>query len=441
MKRFLLINSPIFLKSTSKKEEYLPPLGLGYIATYLEKSNVDVSLVDCVSERKSAKDIVDQINNKNYEYIGINIFTQNFEIVKYIVESINVKNICFIGGQVVKYIYEEINNWNSVAKIITIIGEGEYIIPALVMDNCEQKPLNRINGNETYLVNKESIYFPNDISSIKLSRKFFNNGLCINHYGEREAPIITSRGCIYNCAFCGGAKGLNKDIPIRIRNISSIITEIKQLVELYPDLQSIRILDDLFLKSRKSIDQAYEIFKCFPDLSWRGMGHVLSLFNSLDKINTLSQSNCNELFLGIESGSNDIRKRINKLGTNEQIIQVSKAILDSGIDLKCYFIYGFPHETKKDFIYTYNLACLLKDISDRSNGKFRASVFQFRPYHGTRLYNEILNENGTIGTVYQNNQIKSFSGRNQFNFTSGNFSDESDELLSYYINKTQELTE
>ena len=41
MKKFILLNSPIFEETTNEKEDYLPPLGLGYIATYLEKSKID----------------------------------------------------------------------------------------------------------------------------------------------------------------------------------------------------------------------------------------------------------------------------------------------------------------------------------------------------------------------------------------------------------------
>ena len=39
MKKFVLINSPLFWERTDE-EEYLSPLGLGYIATYLKKSGV-----------------------------------------------------------------------------------------------------------------------------------------------------------------------------------------------------------------------------------------------------------------------------------------------------------------------------------------------------------------------------------------------------------------
>ena len=48
MKKFILFNSPIFWDTTKEKEQYLSPLGLGYIATYLEKAGIDVTIVDCV---------------------------------------------------------------------------------------------------------------------------------------------------------------------------------------------------------------------------------------------------------------------------------------------------------------------------------------------------------------------------------------------------------
>ena len=122
------------------------------------------------------------------------------------------------------------------------------------------------------------------------------------------------------------------------------------------------------------------------------------------------------------------------------IITVSKAILESGIDLKGYFIYGFPGETKEDFQKTYELASKIKEISTNTTGTFRTSVFQFRPYHGTQLYNEIVKSTGIIHECEFNQSISKFEGRSQFNFDFGNYSKEKDEILSQYIIKTQELT-
>ena len=440
MKKFILFNSPIFWDATKEKEQYLSPLGLGYIATYLEKAGIDVTIVDCVKERKSVNDIVDFINKTHPDYIGINIFTQNYEMVKYIIESITITCDCFIGGQVVKSIYLDILRWNTQNRLNIIIGEGEFIIPALVSGRCKQIPEQENDQKVVYRVNKNSEYFPKDISNIFLNRKYLGNEIIYNHYGEKEIAIITSRGCAFDCAFCGGAKSLNKDITTRIRTEESVITEIREILSAYPDIQSIRVLDDLFLRNGKSIDMTNNIFLKFPHLSWRGMVHVLSLAKDVEKVKKLRRGRCRELFIGIESGSESVRRKINKLGTIDDIITVSKAILESGIDLKGYFIYGFPGETKEDFQKTYELASKIKEISTNTTGTFRTSVFQFRPYHGTQLYNEIVKGTGIIHECEFNQSISKFEGRSQFNFDFGNYSKEKDEILNQYIIKTQELT-
>lgn len=440
MKKFLLINSPIFWESTPKNEQYLSPLGLGYIATYLEKiANIDVEILDCVKKRKSVSDIISYINKSKPDFVGLNVFTQNLEIVKYITENIVINCDCFIGGQVVKSIYPEILQWRVKNKLNIIIGEGEFIIPQIVLKQCVQSPEIQHENKVVYRINKDSIYFPKDISNIRLNRKYLNDETIINHYGEQEVAIITSRGCIFNCTFCGGAKSLNKDVTVRTRTKESIINEIQDIVSMYPNIQSVRILDDLFLRSSNSIDLANDIFSGFSQLSWRGMAHVVPLLNSFDKIHELKKGNCKELFIGIESGSEDVRKRINKLGNTKDIIKVTTEILKNGIDLKGYFIYGFPKETKQDFQKTFDLAKAIKEISLRSRGTFRTSVFQFRPYHGTQIYNEIMKDTGILCRCHFNKNISNFIGRNQFNFDFGNYSDESDEVLTHYIVKTHEL--
>ena len=309
------------------------------------------------------------------------------------------------------------------------------------LKNCEEKPIEHLDNKFVYKVDRNSQYFPEDISKIYLDRLFLKNEIVNNHYGEKEAAIITSRGCAYDCAFCGGARGLNKDISIRMKDVESIKYEIAEICDLYPDLQSIRILDDLFLRNETSISQAEDIFRNFPLLHWRGMVHVLSLINCLDKVKLLKHCNCKELFIGIESGSNTIRKRINKLGDVSSVIAVIRELLINGIDVKGYFIYGFPDETKEDMEETYKLACELRNISEKCEGTFRPSVFQFRPYHGTKLYNEILGKGIDIPNCHYNSSMYPLKGRSQFNFCSGNYSRVSDEILEEYILKTQKLME
>ena len=440
MKKFVLINSPLFWERTNEEEEYLSPLGLGYIATYLKKVGLEVLLLDSVKERLGVEDILKQVSEIKPEFVGINVFTQNYELVQYIIEKMSIQCECFVGGQVVKSIYETILDWKTSNKVNIIIGEGELIIPAIVLENCKEKPIEHLDNKFVYKVDMNSQYFPEDISKIYLDRSFLKDEIINNHYGEKEAAIITSRGCAYDCAFCGGARGLNKDISIRMKDVESVKYEIAEICDLYPDLKSIRILDDLFLRNETSISQAADIFQEFSQLHWRGMVHVLSLIKCLDKIQLLKNCNCKELFVGIESGSNTIRKRINKLGDISSVISVIRELLIHGIDVKGYFMYGFPDENQEDMEETYKLACELRNISEKCEGTFRPSVFQFRPYHGTRLYNEILEKGIDIPNCHYNSSY-TLKGRSQFNFCSGNYSRVPDEILEEYIVKTQKIME
>ena len=93
------------------------------------------------------------------------------------------------------------------------------------------------------------------------------------------------------------------------------------------------------------------------------------------------------------SNSPKVLKSINKTHNREQIIRTISKIFTTKINIKGYFIYGFPNETKDDMNMTYDLACELKNLSVKYGTNFRTSVFQFRPYHGTKIFNELKNKN------------------------------------------------
>ncbi len=437
----LLLNSPIYRDRSESEEEYLPPLGLGYIATHINASGITVKIIDCVKERLGVEDVIELLLKEQLNYIGINIFTQNYEMVKEVVENCPIDATIIIGGQVVKCIYTEILKWNVKNDLILVIGEGELLLPAIINGICVEEPVYSVTGRHVYRVDKNSCYFPSDLSTVKLDRAFLKGNIVDNHYRQREASIITSRGCMYDCTFCGGAHNLNKDVSIRFRDIVDIGNEICEIITVSSDVTSIRILDDLFLRDATSIDNAVKLFQRYPQLTWRGMAHIFTFAKSIDALPELKASGCRELFMGIESGSTEVRKKINKPGTPQQVIEVTTALLQSGIDVKGYFMYGFPNETEVEADVTYALASKLKDISKSTSGNFRLSVFQFRPYHGTQLYNEIIESGHEVSSIGSNDNLNVVHGRSQFNFQSGNYSEIEDSVLDEYILKTQRLSE
>lgn len=439
--KVIIFNTPLSFYGVKNNEDYLPPLGQGYIATILKENDIEVKLIDCVYEGLGFDEILKIIRKEKPNYVGLNIFTVNKHIVKQIVEKCDCKVSFLIGGQAVKYMYEEILDFRTLNDIHIIIGEGEYITSAIVKNDVQEN-IFLIKGNKkVYWIDRKSIYFPKDISAIKLDRTFFKGRNVLNVYKEVESQIVASRGCIYNCAFCGGAAGLNKDVIPRERTEESIIKEIENIVELDCEVKSIRILDDLFLKSKSKIIKAIDIFNLFPELSWRAMAHVRSFRNASDILGKLKGSGCKELFIGIESGSANIRERIHKIGDIIEVKDVIYKLLEVGINIKGYFIYGFPEESIEDFQMTYELARYLKEISEGLPGDFRTSVFQFRPYHGTELYDYLLRKNTIISDCTLNEKLSNICGRHQFNYQSGNFSSCTEEEVNEYIQKTLRLND
>ncbi|WP_160360477.1 B12-binding domain-containing radical SAM protein [Clostridium chromiireducens] len=437
--KVIIFNSPIYIEKKYIKEDYLPPIGQGYIATYLKENNIDVELIDCIYEHLGIKEILEIIEEKKPTHVGMNIFTANEHIVRSIIEKCNYKVDFIIGGQVVKFMYNEILNFTTKNDMHIIIGEGEYIINAIVNNKADDEIFLKKENKKVYWINKNSIYFPIDISYVNLDRNFFKGRDIKNLYGDVESAIITSRGCLYNCAFCGGASSLNRDIYSREKNKESIIQDIKDIIKRDSEVQSIRILDDLFLRNRENMIKAIQIFNKFNFLSWRAMAHINSFNRCSDLFLNLKRSGCKELFIGIESGSPRIRKSINKIGEIYEIKKVIYKLLEVGINVKGYFIYGFPEEDIHDLEKTYDLAKYLKEISINLKGNFRTSVFQFRPYHGTELYNRILEKHRKIPECTLNINLDKFDGRIQFNYQSGNYSKCAQEELEQYITETLKL--
>lgn len=353
MKTVLLINSPLHEKPLTTQDRYIPPFGLYYIAAELRKQNMKVIVRDCVFEGISIDDLVKEINTERYNYVGINIFSMNIHIVRKIVDRIDDSIPIQIGGLIVEAVYQDIIEWSAKNRLIMVIGEGEYITADLVNDTVKENAIYKNDNREVYKVTRESVYFPIDISKTELPFLELSKYYYRNKYNLIEGHMIASRGCIYNCAFCGGANLRNTGMTVRYLSKEKIKSCVTQLVNL--GVECVRLLDDLFLANRQHIEEAIDIFNHFS-VRWRAMAHVKSLLSNADLFPALKASGCIELFIGIESGSPEIRKSINKTGSIDEIKETVKKLLDAGINIKGYFMYGFPEETIEQMKQTYDLA-------------------------------------------------------------------------------------
>lgn len=440
----IVVNSPLFREVNDRyDEDSLPPIGLGLIATSLKNVATQVQLIDAVALNIPLAQLIKEVNQKSPDFVCLNVFSTNLILVKEFVQSLKSSIHVILGGLSTKDLREEIFSWNLKISIDVVHGDGEKIVPAIVNDSLEQVPVIMEGRKRYFQIDKQSPYYVDDISLEELDRNFFVNEPVVHPFGFTEAAIITSRGCIYNCAFCAAARSLNKQMGVREKSTESVIAEINNIVDIYPDIDSIRVLDDLFLKTPHSIDKAIEIFSEF-DLQWRAMAHV-ETFNKIDDLTAqkLKLSGCKELFIGIESGSPEILKSIHKCHKLDKIKYSVELLLRNGIDVKGYFILGFPGETIIDFQMTFDLAQHLSEYGKKYNSVFRTSVFQYRPYHGTELYHKIeeyqKSDVKDIDYIKPNEDLSEMVGRLQFNFHNGNHSAEPISVVQEYILKVTNL--
>ncbi|MGX7835521.1 cobalamin-dependent protein, partial [Campylobacter fetus subsp. venerealis] len=149
-----IINSPLFReRNPLYDEDSLPPIGLGYIATKLQNSGIEVELIDAVYSKIPLQELIDKFSQIKPEFIAANIFTTNYELVKELFEGLKFKSHFIIGGLSTKDLYKEIIGWNISNPLDIVIGDGELITLNIVKDQLHEKPILIQNNFRVFMVN------------------------------------------------------------------------------------------------------------------------------------------------------------------------------------------------------------------------------------------------------------------------------------------------
>ena len=173
----------------------------------------------------------------------------------------------------------------------------------------------------------------------------------------------------------------------------NIVEEMKALAEKY-NTRIFRFVDDLFLASPPFMRKCLNTFKEFgigDRFQWDATGRINILSKAPDSLlDLMRQTGCREVALGIESGSERLLRYMGKHITPDMTKTTVKALTSRGINVKGYFILGFPTETEADLEETVHLIHELWSIGESGPGTFRCSVFEFRPSAGTPEWNRLI---------------------------------------------------
>ncbi len=165
------------------------------------------------------------------------------------------------------------------------------------------------------------------------------------------AFVVTSRGCPAGCRFC--IKHVSYGNSVRFRSPENILEEMELLVRL--GVRSVHMYADLFTVSREQVVGLCElILERGLELQWTCNSRVD--FVDSDMLRLMGQAGCRWISWGIESGNEEILRRVRKAIVPEQVQRALRWSREAGIRNFGYFIIGLPGETEETIQETIRFA-------------------------------------------------------------------------------------
>lgn len=437
----LLLNAPLRDYATRPRvnDFTLPVLGMGYIATYAAQvGGFNVGVLDAEAQGLPITDTIQTVNAAAPRWVGMNLLAPTYEISATIADGLDPSIKIMLGGHQAKAMPTQILTDPRMRRCeALVIGEGETRTVELLADHRNRGDLPGVMWLDPILKKPVTGGRPgqghhlappiNDLPFV--DRTFLTQD---PHFdaGRWEANMVGARGCPYDCSFCGAAVSANPDVTIRVRSAPNVVAEMEHLRNTL-NVSAFRFVDDLFLGARRVIKTMMDGFTTHRVGNWAvwdATGRINVLARESDKtLEQLLDNGLREVALGIESGSERMLAHIDKRITQDMIRSTVTRLVQRGISVKGYFILGFPGETRAEMRQTVDLVHELWDLTDHAPGRFRSSVFEFRPYPGTPEWARLMATghytsdqllNYTAVDLTDQGVDEAMRGRDEFNFSS-----------------------
>ncbi len=387
--KLLLIHPPsreVYDKFERKQIDRMP-IGLAYIAAVGEQKGWEVEIIDAEAMRYSLGDIEREISRLQPDVIGITCTTPLYPIaakIAKIAKAINPQIKTILGGPHINAMPEDSLSKSPMVDIV-VFGEGEATFSELLdyLKRGGMKPNIRgvgyhnnkaivLNTPRSSIADLDSIPFP---ARHKFPiEKYYDP----DRYNTPYTLMVTSRGCPYNCIFCGSS--VTWGHHIRFRSADNVLNEIGEVINKF-GIHNITFSDDTFtLGKKRVIDICKGIIERGYDIEFLCSSRI----NTIDekRLEFLAEAGCKEISFGVESGDEEILKTISKHIDLNKVKPVFDMVKSFGIKVHSSYIIGNPGDTHETIEKTINFAI--------ESGTDAAQFSISTPYPGTTLWNMAL---------------------------------------------------
>jgi radical SAM superfamily enzyme YgiQ (UPF0313 family) len=386
----------------------IPPLGLAYLASSLERAGHRVSVVDAIGsglhnvyKRQgfvvrglSFDDIVRGIDPRA-DAIGMGVmFSCAWPVLRDLVRLIKQRfpdTPLILGGEHPTALTELCFDQSPCDYVV--LGEGEETLLELCACLAAGKDSRAVAGiayrdGDAMHINPRRKRI-REIDEIPLPAWHHFDVLRYIDYRQphgsadgRSMPMLATRGCPFQCTFCGspGMWGTTW----RARDPQAVVDEIEGYIERYGanDFH----FEDLTAVVRKDWVLAFaaELQRRRLKINWQLPSGTRSEAIDEDVARAMYASGCRQFTYALESGSPEILERIKKRIRLDAVFRSADAAMRAGIRVQCVFILGFPNENWRQMWQTFRtmLKCAWR-------GFHEVTVCAFQPLPNTELFREI----------------------------------------------------
>lgn len=171
--------------------------------------------------------------------------------------------------------------------------------------------------------------------------------------------VVASRGCPFTCSYCC-CINLRRLQPagtraVRYRTVRSVINELAMAKKVCRKLVFIHFYDEIFPNLPGWVDEFVRLYREEIGLPFTIWSHPKAV--DAQTLTKLKQAGLTEVIMGIQSGSERIRRDVfHRYETQEEIIRATEMIHDARIFWASYdFMLEHPFETTEDIKETYLL--------------------------------------------------------------------------------------
>ncbi len=207
----------------------------------------------------------------------------------------------------------------------------------------------------------------------------------------RESPrarqvVLPSRGCPYNCSYCSN-HALRRMAPgkyVRLRAPTNILQELHELKTRDPETTNVHLESETIAINLDWLKELTGLVRVFNDqldkkISFSCNFRVARPFLTADVFGALERANVRTISIGLESGSERIRREVLwRPYSNEDFYRAVALARSHRMNVTVLNMIGLPGETLADHMETVEV--------NRRVCPDRASTSIFFPYPGTDLF-------------------------------------------------------